>query len=44
LLQLQCSLNSDRVFVLQLNFIDKEKAKHDAKKKAEAGLADSGEY
>jgi len=27
-----------------LNFIQKEKAKHDAKKRAEQGLADAGEF
>ncbi|KZW04021.1 hypothetical protein EXIGLDRAFT_737763 [Exidia glandulosa HHB12029] len=27
-----------------LDFVDKEKAKHDAKKRAEQALADSGEY
>jgi len=27
-----------------LDFVDKEKAKHEAKKKAEAGLAAAGEY
>jgi len=27
-----------------LDFIDKEKAKHEAKKKAEAGLAESGQF
>lgn len=37
-----CSIKPDPV--LQLDFVDKEKAKHAAKKRAEEGLADSGEY
>ena len=30
--------------MFSLDFVDKEKAKHEAKKRAEQGLADSGEY
>jgi len=35
---------SDPVSNLQLDMVDKEKAKHDAKKKAEASLTNSGEF
>jgi hypothetical protein len=35
---------SDPLPVLQLDAIDKAKAKHEAKKKAEAALANSGDY
>jgi len=39
------SLNlSHSLPVLQLDHIDKEKAKHQAKKKAEEALANSGEF
>jgi hypothetical protein len=41
---LHLHFKSDSVSNLQLDLVDKEKTKYDAKKKAEASLTKSGEF